>query len=147
MKTLTVRQPFAWAIARGHKPIENRGWTTEYRGPLAIHAAKKWDDGGEHTLREVVHLVRAQGGHLPKTPAHDMPYFDIGLVIATVDLIDICRKSLDADPITCDYSKLCDCGPWAQPGQAHWKFTRARVLAEPITARGRLMLWDCEVPT
>jgi hypothetical protein len=35
-RTLTVRQPWAWAIARGHKDIENRSWTTRYRGPIAI---------------------------------------------------------------------------------------------------------------
>lgn len=40
MKALTVQQPYASLIASGEKWIENRSWHTNYRGPLAIHAAK-----------------------------------------------------------------------------------------------------------
>lgn len=51
MKTLAVRQPWAWAIARGHKNVENRGWVTPHRGPLAIHAGLRPDDDGVGALR------------------------------------------------------------------------------------------------
>lgn len=40
MKALSIRQPWAWLIVNGHKPIENRSWRTAYRGPLLIHAAQ-----------------------------------------------------------------------------------------------------------
>ena len=40
MRTLSIRQPWAWLVATGIKPIENRKWTTRYRGPLAIQAAR-----------------------------------------------------------------------------------------------------------
>ncbi|ALJ98716.1 ASCH domain-containing protein [Burkholderia thailandensis] len=40
MKALSVRQPWAWLLAAGHKNIENRTWVTSYRGPLLIHASK-----------------------------------------------------------------------------------------------------------
>lgn len=40
MKALSIRQPWAWLIIHGGKDIENRTWTTSYRGPLLIHAAK-----------------------------------------------------------------------------------------------------------
>jgi hypothetical protein len=43
MKTLSVRQPFAWLIVNGFKPIENRTWRTSYRGPLLIHASQRMD--------------------------------------------------------------------------------------------------------
>lgn len=39
-KGLTVSQPWASRIANGEKPVENRGWFTGYRGPLAIHAGQ-----------------------------------------------------------------------------------------------------------
>lgn len=39
MKALTIRQPWAWLIAAGHKDIENRSWSTQTRGLIAIHAA------------------------------------------------------------------------------------------------------------
>jgi activating signal cointegrator 1 len=40
MKALTISQPFASLIANGEKWVENRFWSTSYRGPLAIHAGK-----------------------------------------------------------------------------------------------------------
>lgn len=42
MKTISLWQPWASAIAAGIKTIETRGWSTNYRGPLAIHAAKRY---------------------------------------------------------------------------------------------------------
>jgi hypothetical protein len=41
MKAISLWQPWASAIAVGAKRIETRSWTTSYRGPLAIHAAKR----------------------------------------------------------------------------------------------------------
>ena len=40
MRALSIRQPWAWLIINGLKTLETRGWTTEYRGPLLIHASK-----------------------------------------------------------------------------------------------------------
>lgn len=43
---LTVKQPHAWGLIHGTKRIENRGWVTNYRGPLLIHAGKSRSDLG-----------------------------------------------------------------------------------------------------
>jgi hypothetical protein len=43
MRALSIRQPWAWAILAMGKDVENRGWSTDYRGPLLIHASKRWD--------------------------------------------------------------------------------------------------------
>ena len=40
MKTLSIRQPWAWLIVNGHKDIENRNWHTNFRGRALIHAGK-----------------------------------------------------------------------------------------------------------
>lgn len=42
MKALSIRQPWADAIIWHGKDVENRSWPTSYRGPVLIHAAKKW---------------------------------------------------------------------------------------------------------
>ena len=138
MKALTVRQPWAWAIAKGYKNVENRLRPTSHRGPLAIHAAKLWDDDREFALKTTVDLARAQGSVLPKNLAKDLPYSDTGLVLAVVDLVGVCVDSRDGGE--------CGCGPWAQPGTAHWKLANARLLPEPFRARGALYLFDVEVP-
>lgn len=131
MKALTIRQPWSWAIARGHKTIENRSWTTAYRGPLAIHSASRWDDDREYVLREVVQRIRRRGGNLPGRLADDLPWSDTGRVVAVVDLVDICTANFG-----------CDCGPWAVAGQAHWQLANVRLVANPPTTKGRLGLWD-----
>lgn len=41
MRALTIRQPWASLIALGRKTVEVRSWRTDYRGPLAIHAAAR----------------------------------------------------------------------------------------------------------
>jgi activating signal cointegrator 1 len=43
MKALSLWQPWASLISDGRKTIETRHWPMSYRGPLAIHAAKKVD--------------------------------------------------------------------------------------------------------
>lgn len=40
MKAITLHQPHAHLIGLGVKPFETRSWKTNYRGLLAIHAAK-----------------------------------------------------------------------------------------------------------
>lgn len=44
VRALTLRQPWASLVAVGAKTIETRGWSTDYRGPLLIHAAKRTPD-------------------------------------------------------------------------------------------------------
>jgi len=47
MKVLSVKQPFAAMLCAGLKDVENRTWTTDFRGRLLIHAsgdAYAWPD-------------------------------------------------------------------------------------------------------
>lgn len=37
---ISIRQPWAWAILHAGKDVENRTWSTSFRGPVCIHAAK-----------------------------------------------------------------------------------------------------------
>lgn len=41
---LSIRQPWAWLIVNGYKDIENRTWSTQFRGKFLIHTGKKWDE-------------------------------------------------------------------------------------------------------
>lgn len=50
MKAISLWQPWASLMAAGLKTIETRDWSTRYRGPLAIHAAKRPLTVGEHKL-------------------------------------------------------------------------------------------------
>jgi hypothetical protein len=62
-RALTVRPPWSDWITRG-KGIENRGWTTTWRGTLLIHAGKHWD--AEPAVRgAVVGVARLHAIHMP----------------------------------------------------------------------------------
>jgi hypothetical protein len=72
MKALTISQPFASLIARREKFVENRNWSTSYRGPLAIHAGKgtqyltatelrQYLTGGVIAVAELVGCLRLDG--------------------------------------------------------------------------------------
>lgn len=51
LKAISIRQPWASMIVLGFKPVENRTWKTNYRGPVLIHAAQKFDDHGWMDIR------------------------------------------------------------------------------------------------
>jgi hypothetical protein len=71
MKGLTLWQPWAWAVANG-KNIENRHWTTAYRGLVAFHAsAPEFQPRGAYelsceTLRTVLDSIGKKGLVIPK---------------------------------------------------------------------------------
>lgn len=138
MKMLTVRQPWAWAIAAGYKYIENRTWTTSYRGKLGIHAGARWDDEREEAVRFIRDTARAAGHTLPHTLRDAGRLIATGYVLAVVDLVSICEIT-KIKP-----GRTCNCGPWAIPGQAHWRLEFPRQLDKPLAAKGSLGLWELD---
>jgi hypothetical protein len=115
VKALTVHPQWAWAIAAGHKPIENRTWATKYRGTLAIHAGSS--QASEHVARKLFAELCLD------VPAR----FDRGAIVAVVDLVD-CRRVADTDSV------------WAE-GPFCWRLANVRRLGKPVPCRGRLSLW------
>lgn len=51
MKCLSLKQPWAWAIFHG-KDIENRVWSTKFRGELLVHASKSYDLEGYEWIKK-----------------------------------------------------------------------------------------------
>lgn len=77
MKALSVRQPWAWLIGHGYKPVENRSWRTSYRGPLYIHASSRLDPD----FKPIREFCLSLGIDLPIS-------FDLGGLVAQVELVD-----------------------------------------------------------
>jgi hypothetical protein len=84
MKTLSIKQPWAWLIIHGGKNIENRTWSTKVRGRIAVHASKGMTRA---EYREVDEYAFERGVFLPK-------YEDLlrGGVIGSVELFDIVTR-------------------------------------------------------
>lgn len=52
LPALSIRQPWAWLIVQGIKPVENRDWPTRFRGRVLIHAGKAMPDQDYRLARE-----------------------------------------------------------------------------------------------
>ena len=117
MQVLSVRQPWAWAIARGRKPVENRDWVPSYRGQLAIYASMRVD------LRAAEEPLLWFAGWDP-----DDPVAAIGGIVAVVTLADVCSAVMSGE--------TCGCGEWARPCSHHWRLTDPRPLARPVVSIG-----------
>ena len=123
MRALTVRQPWAWAIARGHKPILNRGQDTGLRGEVAVHASLRVD------LEAFDDVVIRSANWDPADPEAA-----IGGIVAVVSLVDVCTQA--------QAGRSCDCGEWALPGNFHWRLARPRPLAWPVLTIGQPGVWE-----
>lgn len=116
MKCLTVRQPWAWLIVEGSKDVENRSWSTNYRGPLLIHAGLTVD-------REDAEFFEHQSAELGLEWPDPLP---TGCIIGIVDLVDV---------VTEHASEWFD-GPYG------WVLANPRCAVDPLPYKGRLGLYD-----
>ena len=105
MKCLSVRQPWAHLIFFEGKDVENRTWTTKYRGPLLIHASQKID-------RDVMQRLTS-----------DPLFKNLEASCATSAIIGVVELT---DVVTNSRSE------WAAEGQYHWLLSKPRLFAEPF---------------
>lgn len=140
MKSLSIRQPWAFAITHLGKRIENRSWAPTFRGRFLIHAAKGMSRAEyQHAagfmvargLATVAGLEALQQSILGSTPAAVLPEF-AGLLrggfVATARLIDVLEPARNTDA-------------WSVPGQ----FGLVLADVEPIPFvpfRGSLGFFD-----
>ncbi|HUY26192.1 MAG TPA: hypothetical protein VMV27_02125 [Candidatus Binataceae bacterium] len=143
MKALTLTQPWATLVAQGFKCIETRSWATNYRGLLAIHAAKTFPRACRELLAEPAFQV-LQDANLP-----------LGAVIGICRLHQCLRMP----------EGIVNFRAWIErrfgqvtapelevqrgdfsPGRFAWDLRFARELDVPIPAKGMLGLWEWRPP-
>ena len=116
LRCLSIRQPWAWAIVSGVKDIENRTWTTEFRGRIVIHAGVNKDD-----VRRQMEIAG------PKMSPLDLAY---GAFIGVAELVQV-------EPL----NARLEANPWAW-GPYCWQLANPRRFREPIVAKGKLNLYS-----
>jgi hypothetical protein len=79
---ISVRQPFAEAIIRGLKDIENRDWPTKFRGKIYIHAGRS-RNGFDDSLAFVEDVSGVQ---------FDESSLVFGAFIGSVEIVDCVKK-------------------------------------------------------
>lgn len=123
MKTLSIHQPWAWAIfdPKASKSIENRTWPTRYRGPLLIHASKS---RASYDREKLFDWRGVYGVEMP-------PWESLvtGAIIGVADLVD-CVPIGQVRPT-----------PWTE-GPWCWVLENPQTFAEPIPFRGMQGLFE-----
>ena len=125
MLCLSCTQPWATLVVTGAKLFETRSWTTTYRGPLMIHAAKTFPA----SARRFAELERLD----------DLP---LGAIIGRVVLKTIHRAEVLAPKLT-DLERLY--GDYT-PGRWAWELADAETFETPIPYRGALGLFEVTLP-
>lgn len=170
VKALTLTQPYATLVAIGAKKIATRSWSTSYRGPLAIHAAKGLGPGGIEaylercTASEPIYAALNNVGLVPFTwNADALLALPRGAIVAVCELKAVARIDyFEAHPD--DHAAHDWEGPFLnfgsrgeslpdEPelsfgdysvGRCAWLLENIRALPEPIPAKGALGLWEWE---
>jgi len=127
MKAVTLTQPWATAVARGVKRIETRGWSTGYRGWLAIHAAKGW------TVADREFALEAAFPYLGLYPEQ----YPRGVVVCVAKLVDV--RPVEKLPRVSVEDWLF--GNF-EPGRFGWVLEDVYAFGEPVPAVGKQGLWD-----
>ncbi len=125
IKALSFRQPWAELVLQGRKTLDLRTWSTRYRGPLAVYASQTVEK--EHCFEYGL----------------DPGALTAGAVIGIVDLIDV----VELDEATYASRAAEHLGVrHFRPPRFGWELANPRTLAEPAPARGRLLLFEVEIP-
>lgn len=122
IKALSIKQPWAWAIAYGHKTIETRTWAANYRGEILICSSLKPDKVMMKDLR------RLSGGKWPVIESQ----LEYGKAIAIATLAD-CRPMELRD----EDAAMCTCYPRA----FSWFLENVREI-KPFPVIGRQGLYE-----
>lgn len=123
---LTIWEPWASLCADGHKPVENRGWSTPYRGPLFIHAGRTRDEK-EFTAARLTYWgpgPLAPENRWPYPPGMDAP-FAYGGIIGICNLVDVVTRHKSR---------------WHVPGKFGWVLEKPHRLPF-VRMAGRQRLW------
>lgn len=93
MPALSIRQPWAWLILHAGKDIENRDWSTRFRGRILIHASKSMTNYEYDVAADTAIMV---GRSRPYPPGLRLPPrkdLDRGGIVGAVDIVDCVRTS------------------------------------------------------
>lgn len=91
MKALSLTPWWAWIVANGHKPVENRKWNTKFRGEFLIHASIGKSSDWAEVRDFFAHVIpRVSKESLDCFLGSDVPR---GAIVGRARLVDVVRES------------------------------------------------------
>ena len=145
MKALTLMQPWATLIAIGAKRIETRSWSTQHRGPLAIHASARFPRNLKALCCDHPQIMDALlNAHPGRNILQIVKELPLGKVICTCELLAVKPTSyiLDVPAVTSNEYAFGN----YESGRYMWFLNNVKSLQEPVPAKGMLGVWDWPEP-
>ena len=135
MKCLSLTQPWATLVVEGKKQFETRSWSTKYRGPLLIHAAKGWPESAKRICRfpGLFRDTLVELGYL-----HDSFNLPRALIIGQVDLVGVFTTESQRERIGPEEEAFGDYGD----GRFAWQLENPVIFKQPIPWKGALGLFE-----
>ena len=123
MKALSIRQGWAWLCAQGLKDIENRSWSTNFRGRFLIHASKGMTRAEYDACFSSAVAIGIGGRYFPRF--EDM---ERGGIVGAATLVAVVPPELRTSP-------------WHMAGQFGFQLAEAKPLPF-IPCKGALQFFD-----
>jgi hypothetical protein len=147
MKVISLLQPWASLVVMGAKKIETRSWNTKFRGPLLIHASKKFTNE-QISLGQKFNAEFGVGlGFIDELPT--------GAIIGQVELVHTVQSNycfegnvFEWETSSCMFKyeitkQEIAFGDYSN-GRYGWMLHKPVEFKVSIPAKGSLSLWDFE---
>ncbi|MDR1897987.1 MAG: ASCH domain-containing protein [Prevotellaceae bacterium] len=127
MKTLTIKQPWAYLILAGIKDLENRTWKTNFRGRVLIHAGAK----PANFKPEMENQCTAQEITIFSALNHAEENDLFGAIVGSIEIVDCVRNHPSI---------------WAEKERWHWVLKKPILFKKPVrNVKGKLSFWESGV--
>jgi len=132
MKTISIKQPWAFLICSGVKDIENRTWQTKFIGRVLVHASASPQKGfykdfipAWSSFSEDQKDLIIQGSGIR------------GAIIGSIEIVDcvVGNESIWAEKASGHY-------PFPKQIIYNWVLANPILFPEPIPAKGKQSFWD-----
>jgi len=134
IKLLTLKQPQAYLFAKGFKINETRGFNTNFRGTLYIHAGKSFYFDSPSILNTNEHFLKC----IPE-PKKQLDY---SAIIGKVEIVDCVPTEYVAHKISAQELAFGD----YSPGRFAWIAEKHTLFESPIFGiNGKLSIWSMEI--
>ena len=125
MKVLSIKEPFATLIKDKVKIYETRSWKTNYRGVIYIHAS----------------LSLSKSENVKKANKYLKSNIKPGYILCKCKLLNCIPMTKEFIDYICNKTNESDYGSYTE-GRYAWELEVIEVLNEPISAKGKLGIWN-----
>lgn len=148
MKGFSLTQPWASLVALEAKRFETRSWSTKYRGPVAIHAAKGFPRDCKQLCSGSPFYEALAAQPDMSDPLHAC--LPRGVILATAEIAEI-RTTEEMLRLWMSHRSMGTVWNWHEKreydfgdyssGRYAWRLVNVRRLVEPVPCKGALGLW------